>query len=112
VGRISKKLKKQAMAYNKAGWRSMAGCVPGLLQMPSFYALFQFFLQQGLRQEGFLWAISWSSYDLFTSTIPYSVLQNRGLNDFGIVQFLYMKQLVTIQMAQPQQGMPDIWQNE
>jgi membrane protein insertase Oxa1/YidC/SpoIIIJ len=24
----------------------MAGCVPGLLQMPVFYALFQFSLQQ------------------------------------------------------------------
>jgi YidC/Oxa1 family membrane protein insertase len=29
--------------YNKAGVNPMAGCIPGLMQAPIFYALFQFF---------------------------------------------------------------------
>jgi YidC/Oxa1 family membrane protein insertase len=47
MGRISKKdpMKKQQETmklYNKAGVNPMAGCVPGLLQMPVFYACFSF----------------------------------------------------------------------
>jgi YidC/Oxa1 family membrane protein insertase len=37
--------------------------VPGLLQIPVFYALVQFFHQAGLRQQGFLWANDLSSFD-------------------------------------------------
>jgi YidC/Oxa1 family membrane protein insertase len=37
-----KKQQETMKLYNKAGVNPMAGCVPGLLQMPVFYALFQF----------------------------------------------------------------------
>jgi YidC/Oxa1 family membrane protein insertase len=38
-----KKQQETMKLYNKAGVNPMAGCLPGLLQMPVFYALFQFF---------------------------------------------------------------------
>ena len=50
---INKKFKDNAMKrqqemmslYRKAGANPMSGCLPGLLQIPVFYALFMFFLQ-------------------------------------------------------------------
>jgi YidC/Oxa1 family membrane protein insertase len=40
--------------YNKAGVNPMAGCIPGLMQAPIFYALFQFFPSAiSLRQKDF-----------------------------------------------------------
>ena len=51
IAELGEKFKKEPMKkqqetmklYNKAGVNPMAGCLPGLLQMPVFYALFQFF---------------------------------------------------------------------
>ncbi len=72
IAELGEKFKKDPMKkqqetmklYNKAGVNPMAGCVPGLLQMPVFYALFQFFPSAiSLRQKGFLWADDLSSYD-------------------------------------------------
>ena len=54
--------------YNKAGASPMSGCLPMLLQMPVWYALFSFFPSSiELRQQSFLWANDLSTYDAIFS---------------------------------------------
>jgi len=50
--------------YKQVGVNPMAGCLPLLLQMPFFIALFWFFPTAiDLRQQSFLWANDLSTYD-------------------------------------------------
>ncbi|WPR70416.1 membrane protein insertase YidC [Flavobacterium sp. NG2] len=110
-----KKQQETMKLYNKAGVNPMAGCIPGLLQMPVFYALFQFFPSAiGLRQQSFLWADDLSSFDSVYA-LPFRIPgYGSHISLFPILAsiaiFFYMK-LTTgdQQMAQPQQeGMPDM----
>ena len=59
------KAQQETMALqNKAGASPLAGCLPGLIQLPVFYALFMFFPTAfALRQKSFLWADDLSSFD-------------------------------------------------
>ena len=51
----------------------MAGCLPALVQLPVFYALFQFFPSAfDLRQKSFLWADDLSSYDTIAE-LPFNI---------------------------------------
>ncbi|GIZ09904.1 membrane protein insertase YidC [Flavobacterium sp. UMI-01] len=123
INEIGEKFKKDPMKkqqetmklYNKAGVNPMAGCIPGLLQMPVFYALFQFFPSAiGLRQKPFLWADDLSSFDSVYE-LPFRIpAYGSHISLFPILAsiaiFFYMK-LTTgdQQMAAPQQeGMPDM----
>ncbi len=64
---------EQMQIYQKAGVNPLSGCVPVLLQMPIFLALFNFFPNAiELRQEGFLWADDLSSYDNILN-LPFSI---------------------------------------
>jgi len=58
------KAQQETMALQtKAGASPMAGCLPALIQLPVFYALFQFFPSAfDLRQKSFLWVKDLSSY--------------------------------------------------
>ncbi len=59
--------------YNKAGVSPLSGCVPALLQLPVFYALFMFFPTSfSLRQKSFLWADDLSSYDT-VAQLPFAI---------------------------------------
>jgi YidC/Oxa1 family membrane protein insertase len=110
-----KKQQETMKLYNKAGVNPMAGCVPGLLQMPVFYALFQFFPSAiGLRQKGFLWADDLSSFDSVYK-LPFHIpAYGDHVSLFPILAsiaiFFYMKMTTgDQQMATPQQeGMPDM----
>ncbi|WP_338408506.1 membrane protein insertase YidC [uncultured Flavobacterium sp.] len=110
-----KKQQETMKLYNKAGVNPMAGCVPGLLQMPVFYALFQFFPSAiSLRQKGFLWADDLSSFDSVYK-LPFHVpAYGDHISLFPILAsiaiFFYMKMTTgDQQMAAPQQeGMPDM----
>ena len=54
--------------YSRAGASPMAGCVPMLLQMPIWIALFMFFPSTiELRHQSFLWAQDLSTYDAIVS---------------------------------------------
>ena len=58
--------KQQAMLalQRKAGYNPMAGCLPVLLQMPVWTAMFWFYpIAIELRQKGFLWCNDLSNYD-------------------------------------------------
>ncbi len=62
-------LQKQQMEtmkiYREYGVNPLGGCMPMLLQMPIWYALFRFFPASiTFRQEPFLWASDLSSYDV------------------------------------------------
>ena len=64
---------KETMAlYNRAGASPMSGCLPMLLQMPFWIALFDFFPSAiELRQVSFLWAKDLSTYDAVFSWDAY-----------------------------------------
>lgn len=59
-----KKQQETMALYNKYGVSPMGGCLPSILQMPIFFALFMFVPTAiELRQESFLWASDLSTYD-------------------------------------------------
>ncbi|MFV0539694.1 MAG: membrane protein insertase YidC [Aestuariibaculum sp.] len=99
----------------KAGASPMAGCIPALIQLPVFYALFQFFPSVfDLRQKKFLWANDLSSYDTIIE-LPFKIpFYGDHVSLFpllaSIAIFFYMRLTTGQQMAtQPQQeGMPDM----
>ena len=63
------KRQQETMAlYSKYGVSPMGGCLPMLLQMPIFFALFMFVPTAiELRQQSFLWAHDLSTYDALIS---------------------------------------------
>jgi len=100
----------------KAGVSMMSGCIPALLQMPVFFALFKFFpTNLSLRQEGFLWAPDLSSYDIIYK-LPFEIpFYGDHISLFPILAsiaiFFYMKMNQSQQanmQAPPQEGMPDM----
>jgi len=123
IAEISKKYKDNAMKkqketmalYSKAGASPMSGCLPAMLQLPVFYALFMFFPTAiELRQKSFLWAEDLSSYDIIAE-LPFRIpLYGNHVSLFPILAaiaiFFYMKMTTGQQVAsQPtQEGMPDM----
>ncbi|MBF8150933.1 membrane protein insertase YidC [Winogradskyella sp. F6397] len=110
------KAQQETMAIqSRAGASPLSGCLPGLMQIPVFYALFMFFPTAfELRQKGFLWADDLSSYDSIYD-IPFHIpLYGDHVALFPILAaiaiFFYMKMTTGQQMAtQPtQEGMPDM----
>jgi YidC/Oxa1 family membrane protein insertase len=111
------KRQQETMALqSKAGVSPLAGCIPALLQMPVFFALFRFFPSNiDLRQQGFLWADDLSAYDSIYE-LPFRIpMYGSHISLFPILAslaiFFYMKMSQDQQMGmqQPQQeGMPDM----
>ncbi|MEZ4803749.1 MAG: membrane protein insertase YidC [Gelidibacter sp.] len=110
------KAQQETMALqNKAGASPLSGCLPGLMQIPVFYALFMFFPTAfDLRQKSFLWADDLSSYDVIAK-LPFKIpLYGDHVSLFPILAaiaiFFYMKMTTGDQVAsQPtQEGMPDM----
>jgi len=111
------KRQQETMALQrKAGVSMMAGCIPAVLQMPVFFALFRFFPSAiDLRQQGFLWADDLSSYDSVYK-LPFNIpMYGDHISLFPILAsvaiFFYMRmsQSQQMNMQQPaQEGMPDM----
>ena len=121
IEEITKKYKKDAVKkqqetmslYGKAGVNPMSGCIPALIQLPIFYALFSFFpVAFELRQKSFLWADDLSSYDSIFE-LPFSIpFYGDHISLFPILAsaaiFVYTL-MTTGQQAMPQQeGMPNM----
>lgn len=120
---ISEKYKDNAMKkqqetmalYSKAGASPAAGCLPALLQIPVFYALFTFFPSAfDLRGKSFLWANDLSSYDEIAK-LPFKLpFYGDHVSLFPIlaaVTIFFSMRLTTGNqtMQQPtQEGMPDM----
>ncbi len=59
--------------YREYGVSPLGGCMPMVLQMPIWYALFRFFPASiTFRQEPFLWATDLSSYDVIAN-LPFTI---------------------------------------
>ncbi|PHI19181.1 membrane protein insertase YidC [Lewinellaceae bacterium SD302] len=59
--------------YQEYGASPLGGCLPMVLQMPIWFALYRFFPAAiTFRQESFLWATDLSSYDTFMK-LPFSI---------------------------------------
>ncbi len=107
-----KKQKETMALYNKAGVSPMSGCIPALLQLPIFYALFMFFPTSfALRQKSFLWAEDLSSYDTIAE-LPFNIpFYGDHVSLFPILAsvaiFFYMM-MTTGQNMQTQPGMPNM----
>jgi YidC/Oxa1 family membrane protein insertase len=55
---------EQMKLFRSAGVNPLGGCIPALLQIPIFFALYSFFNSSiALRGEKFWWAKDLSSYD-------------------------------------------------
>ena len=110
------KRQQETMAIqSKAGVSPLAGCIPALLQMPVFFALFRFFPSNiDLRQKGFLWAEDLSAYDSVFK-LPFNIpMYGDHISLFPILAsvaiFFYMRmsQSQQMNMAPQQEGMPDM----
>ena len=111
------KRQQETMALQrKAGVNPLSGCIPALIQMPVFFALFRFFPSSiELRQKGFLWANDLSSYDTIAKLpfkIPFygdHVSLFPILASVAIFFYMQMTQSQQMNMQQPtQEGMPDM----
>lgn len=109
-----KKQQEVMGVYRKAGVNQFAGCLPALLQIPIFYALFRFFPNFiDLRGESFWFAKDLTAYDDLIKlpfTIPFFGWDH--LSVFAIactIVVLIYTIMTTGQMQQPQQeGMPNM----
>ena len=111
------KRQQETMALQrKAGVNPLSGCIPALIQMPVFFALFRFFPANiDIRQNGFLWADDLSAYDEVLQLpfkIPFygdHVSLFPILASVAIFFYMQMTQSQQMNMQQPQQeGMPDM----
>lgn len=111
------KRQQETMALQrKAGVNPLSGCIPALIQMPVFFALFRFFPANiDIRQHGFLWADDLSAYDEVLKLpfkIPFygdHVSLFPILASIAIFFYMQMTQSQQMNMQQPQQeGMPDM----
>jgi YidC/Oxa1 family membrane protein insertase len=110
-----KKQQETMKVQSEAGASPLSGCLPALLQMPVFFALFKFFPTAfDLRQQSFLWANDLSSYDAIYKfpggfEIPF---YGDHVSLFPILAsiaiFFYMQMTTGQAMATPQPGMPNM----
>lgn len=64
---------EQMKLFREAGVNPLGGCIPALLQIPIFFALYSFFSANiALRGQSFLWAKDLSSYDVIFQ-LPFTV---------------------------------------
>lgn len=101
--------------YRKAGVNPLSGCLPALIQIPIFYALFRFFPNIiDLRGESFLWAEDLTAFDspiLLPSWVPFmdghiSILAL----SYILAMVVYFKVSGSLESFNqpPQEGMPDM----
>lgn len=109
-------MKKQQVTmeiYRKAGVNQMAGCLPALVQIPIFYALFRFFPNFiDLRGQGFWFAKDLTAYDDLIK-LPFEIpFLGDHLSVFAIactVVILIYTIMTSGNIQQPQQeGMPNM----
>ena len=121
IDEINKKFSKDAVKrqqetmslYSRAGANPMSGCLPALVQLPVFYALFSFFpVAFALRQKSFLWADDLSSYDSVLE-LPFNIpFYGDHISLFPILAsiaiFIYTMMTIGQQQPPPQPGMPNM----
>lgn len=108
------KKQQEVMAlYRTAGVNPLAGCLPALLQIPIFYALFNFFPNIiDLRGKSFLWAEDLTAYDSILDlgfNIPF---YGDHISLFAllyvITMVIYFRTSGNMMQTPTQEGMPDM----
>jgi len=99
--------------YSRAGANPMSGCVPALIQLPVFYALFSFFpVAFVLRDKSFLWADDLSSFDSVLDlgfSIPFYGDHVSLFPILASIAIFFYTKMTTGQQPMPQQpGMPNM----
>lgn len=108
-----KKQQETMAVYRKAGVNQMAGCLPGLIQVPIFYALFRFFPNMiDLRGKSFWFAKDLTAYDDVIK-LPFHIpFLGEHLSLFAIactVVILIYTVMTAGNIQQPtQEGMPNM----
>jgi len=109
------KIQQETMKLqNIAGASPLKGCLPAIMQIPVFYALFTFFPSAfDLRQKSFLWAEDLSSFDTVAELPFYIPFYGDHVSLFPILAsiaiFIYMMMTTGQTMQQQQQpGMPNM----
>ncbi|MBS1730880.1 MAG: membrane protein insertase YidC [Bacteroidetes bacterium] len=100
---------EQMKLFREAGVNPLGGCVPALLQIPIFFALYSYFSSNiDLRGQSFLWAKDLSSYDV-VAHLPFSIPMGFGdhISLFTLTAVItsFMISLYNINMT-PQQSNP------
>lgn len=99
--------------YRTAGVNPLAGCLPALLQIPIFYALFNFFPNViDLRAKGFLWAEDLTAYDSIMP-LPFNIpFYGDHVSLFALMyvvtMVIYFKFSGNMMQTPKQEGMPDM----
>ncbi|MDV3540607.1 membrane protein insertase YidC [Elizabethkingia anophelis] len=108
-----KKQQATMEVYRKAGVNQFAGCLPGLVQIPIFYALFRFFPNMlDLRGKSFWFANDLTAYDDLIK-LPFNVpFLGEHLSVFALactIVILIYTVMTAGNMQQPtQEGMPNM----
>ena len=109
----TKRQQETMKLYSKAGASPMAGCIPALIQMPIFFALFYFFpIAYEMRGKSFLWAKDLSSYDMIAE-LPFTIpFYGDHVSLFPLLAsvaiFIYTQMTAGQQMQPSQPGMPNM----
>jgi YidC/Oxa1 family membrane protein insertase len=100
---------QQMKLFREAGVNPLGGCIPALLQIPIFFALYSFFNSEiSLRGQSFLWAKDLSSYDVFAKlpfTIPFGFGDHISLFTLTAVITSFLISIYNMSMT-PDQGNP------
>src|SRR5690606_39075481 len=101
--------------YRKAGVNPLSGCLPALIQIPIFYALFRFFPNViDLRGKSFLWAEDLTAYDSPITLPDWVPFMDGHLSilalSYIIAMVIYFKVSGSMDSFNqpPQEGMPDM----
>lgn len=110
-----KRQQKTMELYRKAGANPLSGCLPALVQIPIFYALFRFFPNViDLRGKSFLWADDLTAFDspiLLPDWIPF---MNGHMSILALSYIIAMVVYFRVSGSMdsfnqpPQEGMPDM----
>jgi YidC/Oxa1 family membrane protein insertase len=110
VGNDQQKVSMEQMKlFREAGVNPLGGCIPALLQIPIFFALYSFFNSSiELRNQSFLWAKDLSAYDAvfrFHFSIP---LYGDHVSLFGLLASAtnFIISLYGMSMTTPDQNNP------
>jgi YidC/Oxa1 family membrane protein insertase len=100
---------EQMKLFREAGVNPLGGCIPALLQVPIFFALYSFFNSEiALRGQSFLWAKDLSSYDVFFKlpfAIPFGFGDHISLFTLTAVTTSFLISIYNMSMT-PDQGNP------
>jgi YidC/Oxa1 family membrane protein insertase len=100
---------EQMKLFREAGVNPLGGCIPALMQIPIFFALYSFFNSNAaLRGESFLWAKDLSTYDVIAKlpfTIPFGFGDHISLFTITAVLTSFLISIYNMNMT-PDQNNP------